>query len=309
AGKAGLADLTAQMLLRGVGGWTAERLKEELGDIGGRLEITTGWDSTDIKLLGNGANIDALIEILGRVVTLPKFREDDFNQLKTERLKALDSAANPATAVEEAFYRALYDTHPYGHNIVGTKESIAQIGRFDAQEFYERFFIANNSALIIAGDVSDEHIAPLIRKAFGGWRKGQVPPYTFVPPKTTTGVNIRLIERPDRQTAEIRLGSLALRRADPDYFPMLALTNVRNRRFDKVVTKVQSVRSARKPRGVLLFSATIPSKDAADAISTLIAEIKKAADGVDTSELQTVKDGLLEEHAVSLKTNTDLAAR
>src|SRR5207249_723165 len=63
-GKAGLADLTAQMLLRGAGGWTAERLKEELNDIGARLEITTGWDSIEMRLLGKGANIEALIELL-----------------------------------------------------------------------------------------------------------------------------------------------------------------------------------------------------------------------------------------------------
>ncbi|MEW6733395.1 MAG: pitrilysin family protein [Acidobacteriota bacterium] len=310
-GKSGVADLTAQMMLRGgSGGWTGERLKEELSDINARLEITTGWDATELRMLGRSADIDALVNILGRVITQPQFVEQSFEQLKAERIKSLEVAPVPTTLADEAFFNALYGSHPYGHNVIGTKESLAPLTRFDINDFYNRFYLANNSSLIIVGDVSIERMLPSLRKAFGGWRKGNIPPYTFVPPKENPGVNIRLIERADQTTTEIRLGNFTLRRTDSDYLPTQLLVAILNRRLAAhKELKLEAVLAARKLRGPFLVSASVPVKEAPTVLSATLAEIKRLGERIEAAELQAAKDQLIEEYKAGFNANTEIAAR
>lgn len=308
--KAGLSSLTAQMLLRGSEeGYTADRLKEELAENNIRLEITTGWDSTEIRMLGSSANFDTLIELLGRLITKPTFPAAEFDQLKADRIKQLESVT-PTTVADEAFLATLYGSHPYGHNIAGTKASLAQIVRFDVIDFYKRFYIANNSSLVIAGDVKLDAIIPMLRKSFGGWRKGQIAPYTFVPPQPRAGVNIRLVEQANQPVTEIRMGSFALKRTDADYLPMQLLFEVLSRRLAaRQGMKLQAQLDARKLLGPFLLSASVPNQQAAEAITVALDEIKRINGGVEEVELQTAKDRLIEQYRTNINSNTELAAR
>lgn len=310
ANKAGVADITSQMLLRIAGGYTAERLTEEINDLGARLEVKTGWDSIEIKMLGKNSSFDGMVDILNRILTLPKFRNSDevFNKLKAERLKQLETASPANIIADETFYNSLYGRHPYGHNIFGTKESVARIALIDVSDFYNRFYIANNSAVVIAGDVTLDRILPVVRRGFGGWRKGNLIPYTFSPPKQETGINIRLVEDNSGNT-EIRIGNAALRRSDTDYLPMQLLITILDQRLQKSDQKMQASLSARKLVGAYFLSGSVPTPKAIEAINNSIAEIKKVANDLQPTELQAAKDHLINEYRTDINTNTELAAR
>jgi zinc protease len=309
-GKVGLADLTAQMLSLGAGGWTAERLKDELGDINARLEITTTWDATELRMIGPSANFEGLINILSQVVTQAKFREQDFATIKAERLKAFESATASVTLASEAFYSTLYGSHPYGHNSIGNKESVAQISHFDLADFYQRFYIANNSALVIVGEVSLERSLPILRKGFGGWRKGLVAPYTFVPPQESSGVNIHLIERPESATSELRLGNFALSRTDANYLPLQILIEMLDKRLAvQSGGKIEATLPARKMRSPFLISASVGEKDVEATLATILAEMKRLTQELDINEMQAAKNVLIAAYSSGLSKNTEIAAR
>jgi zinc protease len=90
---------------------------------------------------------------------------------------------------------------------------------------------------------------------------------------------------------------------------MHVLVNILNQRLAKREgAKFQALISARKLRGPFLLSASVPSKDTADAITAVIAEIKKLGN-VDQSELQAAKDRIVEEYKTGFNTNTEIAAR
>src|SRR4029079_4328083 len=48
AGKGGLSDLTAAMLLKGAGGLNARNISETIEQSGLTITVTSNWDSTDI---------------------------------------------------------------------------------------------------------------------------------------------------------------------------------------------------------------------------------------------------------------------
>lgn len=306
ANKAGLADLTSQMIYRGTNEFTSEQLREELEFIGAKLEINTYWDSTEIRMLGSSSKLESMIKLLNQILTQPKFPQAELDQLKAEQLKALETTS---TNFDDNFYSTLYGLHPYGHNITGTKSSISKITRGDVLDFYNRFYLANNSVLIIAGDTTVERILPEIKKGLGGWRKGNPPPYTFVPPASQSGINIRLKELANSTMTEIRLGNVTLKRTDPNYLAARLLVDIFNDRLSKHPEwKAQATLSARKLTSTFLVSASTSNKTATDTISALIDEAKKLS-SIDATELQKAKENLQKEYYDNVNSNTELAAR
>ncbi len=306
ANRAGLADLTAQMISRGTAVFTTEQFKDELQEYGLRLEVNTYWDSTEISMLGSGSKLEKMLELLNQIITQPKFPNAEIEQLKAERIKALEASSANA---DEQFYYSLYGSHPYGHSILGTKASIAKITRGDILDFYNRCYLANNATFVLAGDINLERALPEIKKALGGWRKGAVPPYTFVPPTLPTGLTVRLKDDPNSTNAEIRFGYITLKRTDADYLQAKLLVNILNEHLAKLPEiKAKAGLSARKLTGTFLVSATSSNTTSSETITALIDQIKKL-NSIDASELQKAKDKLLEEYYSDINTNTVLAAR
>lgn len=305
--KAGLADLTSQMIVRGTEDFkTLEQLQEELEFIGVRLEINTYWDSTEIRILGSSSKLESMIKLLNQILTKPTFPKDEVEKLKAERLKELEN--NPAISLEETFYHSLYGKHPYGHNIIGTKESINNINRGDILEFFNRFYLANNSVLIATGEVSLDRLLIELRKGLGGWKKGNPPPYTFTPPANQTGLNIHLKEKANANP-EIILGYFSTKRTDPDYLATQLLVNILNQRLAKNSNwKVTANLVARKLTGTFLVSTQATNNNSTEVISSLIGEIKKL-NTLDTEEIQAAKEKLQTEFYANTNTNTEIAAK
>jgi predicted Zn-dependent peptidase len=307
--KAGLADLTSQMISRGTNEFTDEQFRDELEYIGAKLEINTYWDSTEIRMLGSVSKLESMFKLLNQILTQAKFPQAEVDKLKTERLQALESSLLGNNSLDDKFYNSLYGNHPYGHNIVGTKESISKISRGDILDFYNRFYLANNSVLIISGDITPERALPEIKRGLGGWRKGMVPPYTFVPPSHQPTLNIRLKESPNSSIPEIRLGFFTDKRTDQNYLVLRLLTDIFNERLAKHPEwKAKASISARKLTTTFLVSASATNATTASIISSILDESKKLI-SIDPTEVQKAKEKLQEEYYNNLTSNTELAAR
>jgi zinc protease len=309
-GKAGLADLTAQMLTTSPGGWPDGRLEQELQELKARLEVTAGWDSVEIRLLGNNANFEMLMDILSRLATLPKFDEPDFVNLKNNRTKALPQPRDLASnqLIDDAFFTALYRTHPYGHNLIGTPDSVNRINRGDTADFYERLFVANNAALIVVGDVAFDRILPVMRRAMGGWRKGAVPPYTFSPPSPVEGINVQLLNRDDDKVA-IRLGNFAIKRSDSSYLTLRLVTEILNQQLPRQFPESGATLATRKLTAPFVVQATATTASAASTVTALRETLQKFPDAITAQDLQAARDRLIAAYQENIETNTELAAR
>ncbi|MBI4748724.1 MAG: insulinase family protein [Acidobacteria bacterium] len=211
AGKAGLAALTAQSLLAGSKNRdgspvTVIQLKDELESVGGQISIATSWDDTRLTITGPARNVTTLIEILGRLVTLPSFSEDEFNKIKQAQIAARETSS-PQDQADARFAQDLYGGHPYHHVLDGTPESLRSISRFDVIDFHKRHYLSNNAALVIVGDVTMAQILRSARQSFGVWIKGKPAPYTFLPPNEFQGTKIVFHPNPTQSQVQIRAGA------------------------------------------------------------------------------------------------------
>jgi predicted Zn-dependent peptidase len=91
-----------------------------------------------------------------------------------EKNGALD---NPSDRVFEALLLQLFPQHPYGtQTTIGTIEHLKTPAYGDMEDFHRRWYVPNNMAIVLAGDVDAAHALPVIERAFAGMRPAPLEP-------------------------------------------------------------------------------------------------------------------------------------
>src|SRR5262245_18730943 len=298
AGKTGLAALTQETLLA-----VNPQLKEEIESLQAKIDWGVNWDTTWFHIETPANNFDAVLEILGRLLVVENVRPDAFKRAHQERLEKVKSARPaPAEQADEAFFKAIYGDHPYGHNIDGGERSVAVIKQADVYDFLKRFYIANNVSIIVVGNVTHDRAMRPFKAFFGGWAKGQSVPATFRQPAQTVQLKLVKVEVPDSPNVELRAGMIGFRSADPDFPGAEALARILNARLKLEAESIGGSFTAQSPRRILAgpfyFSASIPA-DQASAFSRKATEsfASLATTAVSAEELAAAKSSLAEEHA------------
>src|SRR5262245_4560208 len=131
AGKTGVAALTQETLLA-----VNPRLKEEIESPQAKIDWGLNLDTTWFHIETPANNFDAVFEILGRLLVVENIRPDAFKRAHQERLEKVKSVKpTPAEQADEAFLKAVYGDHPYGHNIGGGEATVSGIKQADVYDF------------------------------------------------------------------------------------------------------------------------------------------------------------------------------
>ncbi len=260
AGKAGLADLTAGTLLKGCGGLSAQNLADTVEQLGLTVSVTTGWDSTDIVVGGPADTLEAIFDLLGKLVISPSFDQKEVDGLKAARVAALNKEAqDDSMIVRRKALDGVFGSHPFGRPVHGTSESVGSITRQDLVYFHNRFYIANNSELTVTGDATAEQVTRLARSKLGAWKKGEKIPPTFKSVEPPTGRRVLLLDRGDEQQACAALAQIGVSRRADDYFAAVIMVDVLGQQVSKVTsvhdgTKIETDLEPRLLAGPLIVS-------------------------------------------------------
>ena len=213
--KSGLAGLTARLLNRGTTTRDAATFAKEIDSLGAQLEAAAATDYTAVVTSGLTKYTDKLIDLFRDALLNPTFPADQFAREQRNTLSQLMAERmEPEALATKLTGKVLFGGHPYGAYL--TPETVQSITRDDLAAFHQRHFLANNASLAIVGDVKAEQVIPLIEKALGEWKKGEVP--TIQAPKTedAKGLAIHLVDRPGSVQSNIVVAQHGPKRSNPD---------------------------------------------------------------------------------------------
>ena len=164
--KAGLANLTADMLTKGTKTRTAEQIAEEMEFLGSSLNSGAGWNNSTVGMTVTTDKLDAAMAVMSDVVLNPSFAQKELDLLKSQTLDELKyNLTQPGFLASYVSAAWSYNEHPAG----GTPASIESIGRGDVEGFYKRFYGPKDSVLIFVGDISQSAALKVAERSFGGW--------------------------------------------------------------------------------------------------------------------------------------------
>jgi zinc protease len=222
AGMPGVAGMTAGLLTQGTAKRSAKEIAEAIDFVGGTLDAKAGRDATTVTLDVVKKDLGVGMDLLSDVVLHPAFRTEELDRQRQQLLSDLEvQYSDPNYLATLAFARTLYGSSPYGLPEQGTPATVKKLQREDFVKFHDANYAPNQTLLGFAGDITPEDAFAIAEKYFGGWPKVEVAaaaaPQT---PQAATASHVWLIDKPDAVQTQIRIGRIAIRRADADFLPL-----------------------------------------------------------------------------------------
>lgn len=318
----GVAQVTASMLTQGTAKRSAKEIAEAIDFVGGSLNASAGKDSTTVTLEVVKKDLVAGLDLMSDVVLHPAFSAEELDRQRQQLLSNMTvQYSDPQYLASVIFARTVYGGSPYGLPGEGTPEIVKKLRRDELVKFHEAKYQPNQALLAFAGDVSPEEAFAAAEKNFGAWPKGSSAATAPPAPDALAGRHIWLVDKPDAVQTQIRVGRIAIRRADPDYIPL----QVTNRIFgggynSRLNTEVRvnkgltygafSSAAAHRYTGALsagTFTRTEKTVEAAKLVVDLIAKMSTGNES--KGELDFARDYLAGVYPIQTETAEQVAER
>ncbi|MBM4293924.1 MAG: insulinase family protein [Deltaproteobacteria bacterium] len=226
AAKAGLANLTAQLLLSGTQKRSAAQVAQELDFLGARLRAAGGDDFATVSLTVVKKDLAQGLELLKDVLFNPAFAPAEVKRTVAQIHGSLEADEDePGVVASRSFARQLYGPFPYGRPVKGAPEGLRAITPKDLKDFHRRFYRPNNSLLSVAGDLTLEEAQRWVAQTFGSWRPETGPAPALPPIPALDKSKVTVINK-DISQANIVLGNLGLARSNPDFYAVQVMNYI-----------------------------------------------------------------------------------
>jgi zinc protease len=180
-------------------------------------------------------NLDQAFALMSDVVVNPTFPDAELERQRKIYLgRIAQEQKQPTTSALITFMRTLYGKdHPYGQPFTGsgTEASIKAIQRDDLVSYYRNNYFPNNSAIVIAGDLTIEEAKAKVEKAFGSWKQGNVESKSIPEPPQIAKTLVYIVDKPEAPQSMVVLGQPFIKRDDPDYETLTLINNALGGKF------------------------------------------------------------------------------
>lgn len=212
----GLSHFLEHMLHRGIVGFpTAPEQALAFEALGGSLNACTSADHTALEVSVPKENFRLALDLLARLFQRPIFSQLELERgiVREEILESLDEN-NQLVDADSLLRELVFDGHPLGYPIAGTLETLQRFEPNSVRSHHERFYVAPNCAVGVAGPVRPDEALSEVAECFRGLRRGSRA--DLLAPSPRVGARFRYVQHVSSQTS-IRLGFLAASVADTDH--------------------------------------------------------------------------------------------
>lgn len=126
--------------------------------------------------------LETAIRFINDSVRYPSFDEQDFENEKRVVIGEIDRhEANPYGYLELAMLQKLFYKYTSRKQPAGTRESVSAATTEKMRTIQARYYVPNNSALIVTGDAKPDEVFKLAEQVMGNWEKRPVDPFKEFP--------------------------------------------------------------------------------------------------------------------------------
>jgi len=226
--KLGLADFTAQTLLRGSEHRSFQEIYDALESAAASLSFSAGTHSTGFGGKSLAEDLDLVLEILSDALRRPTFPEEQVERLRAQLLTGLAiRAQDTGDMASLTFDQIIYPGHPYSRPEDGYPETIRAIIRGDLVEFHRIYFGPRGAVLTVVGAVDPEAAIDKVNQHLGDWENPEQPELPSLPPVPPPANPVRRkVDIPGKYQADLVVGGAGPERRSPDYLSAALGNNI-----------------------------------------------------------------------------------
>jgi len=320
AGRAGLAEMTADLITKGTTTLSATQVVNQVETLGGSIGADAVRDGMFLTLTVKSDELAPAMKVYADVAMHPAFAAQE---LERERLQALDSLkvsySEPQQLASMVASRALYGDGPYGKPADGTPTSLQAIRQSDVVAGYHAFWRPDTTTLVLAGDITPDQAEKTVGSLFAGWAKPAAAPPPLPPAGAAAPPRMVVVDLPQTPQASVVVGRVTIARNDARYYPMIvaedALGGGYSARLNQEIRIKRGLAygagssfQARRSPGPLAASTSTKNPTVPDVIDLIRGEMTRmGTDLLSPSELDARKAGLVGTFGRQIETTDGLA--
>jgi zinc protease len=217
--KAGLANFTAAMLMRGTQKRTFAEIYEDLESVGADVGFSSGYHTTTFSASSLVEDLDLVLDVLAQSLRQPTFPSEQMEQVRGQIMTGLYMRANDTRRMASlAFNELLYPDHPYGRSSAGYLESVPAINQKDIADFHAAYYGPRDLIIALVGAIKAEEALAKVTSTLGDWQRPQQQELPPLPAARRPDELLRThVHMPEKTQADIILGLPGPLRSAPDY--------------------------------------------------------------------------------------------
>jgi predicted Zn-dependent peptidase len=317
--EAGLSHFIEHMFFKG----TKKRpttldISEELDAIGGEFNAFTSKDATAYFAKADSKHIEKALDVISDMYLNSKIDPEEIEKEKGTIIQEINMKEDsPMGDVGDVFEKMLYKKNPLGRYVIGYKKTVAAFKRKNFIDYMNRFYVANDVVVCVAGKFNEKEILKKIKTYFQGMKKGKKPPIKRITEKQVNP-EVEIKFKKTDQTHFV-LGNRAYAENHKDRFVLALLSiilggNMSSRLFIEIREKrglayyVKTNVDNYQDCGYLATQAGVEHKNLALAVQTILQEYKKITlEKVSEKELQKAKDFIKGKSVMGLESSDEVA--
>jgi len=227
AGRAGVARLTAQTLLRGTGTADAAAWSDALDALGATARLDVGGHAAFFAGQCLAEDLAAYLRLVADAVLHPAFADDQVDFVRAQTLAELEEDTKNTRAVADATWRELaYPVgHPFRTRPLGDEAVVREAGAAEIRRFHQDVVLGGEAQLVIAGGIEPAAAFDAAERALGNRSGGTAHDMRVIATPPLAGVGRRDVVVADKTQCDVVLGWHGLARTD-QRFTAARVTNM-----------------------------------------------------------------------------------
>ncbi len=326
-GKAGVAALTAEMLMRGTTKKNKVAFSNALDAMGSDLSLSASLERATVSGRSLKENLDKTLALMFEMLKMPAFSEAEFNKLKKQSIDRLKKRLeNTDVLAQEALYDALYPKdHPHHLSTKDQLEQMESVTLADVTSFYDKHYVSNKMIFSVVGNVNGREIADPLRKQLNTLpRKVASPAFKIDDvPMQAKGKRVKT-SKPEKANVSIAMGTQTpVKLLSKDYFAAMLANHAlgQSSLSSRLGLKVRDelgltygiysyFPDANTGSGPWLVSVTTNPKNVEKTINATKGVITQyVKEGISEDEFKRAKSAMIGSYLVRSTTNGQLARR
>jgi zinc protease len=179
---AGLAHMYEHMFFKANRTYpTPQAFAERASELGAIYNGTTQEERVNYYLTLPADSLEGGLRFLAASLREPLFNEDDLAREKEVVLGEYDRAeSSPFFALDQRMTALLYPGNASRKDALGSREVLRNVTPAQMRRIQQLYYVPNNTALIVTGDVEPARVFALAEAVFGDWPRGP-DPFTVAP--------------------------------------------------------------------------------------------------------------------------------
>ena len=176
-GTSGVAHVVEHMMFKGTPGMAPGEYSKRIAALGGRDNAFTSRDATAYHQQIPASRLREVMALEADRFARNTWVDDEFKReievIKEERRQRVDES--PRSQLYEMARAVMFTASPYRRPIIGWMNDLDAMTPQDVREFYQRWYVPANAAVVVAGDVDINQVRQWAEQYYGAIAPRAVP--------------------------------------------------------------------------------------------------------------------------------------